>query len=194
MYVVASAGKGDYERLLISGMSGHLSRWRGRIRLERVGPFIPPLSVSGHDLIATKRMIEMLSKSPFNNWSLRPVVKSHVAFWEWKNLAEASEDAAEPEDIILRRPHDKTCAKALGDLFELIPPVECAVLEVKRNRSLTRCSLKCDALPKSGLFRSMFPGGAVPMCSDKFRQWIERHQEIRKWLRFLPAAVEVTGQ
>jgi hypothetical protein len=50
IYILREAGApwGDYGNILVHGMSAHAGRsMDGRIRLERTGPFVPPITFPG---------------------------------------------------------------------------------------------------------------------------------------------------
>lgn len=53
---------GDYGSMLLSGMTSHLPRKNGLLQLERTGPFVPPITLSGVDEIVVtdtfKRQLE----------------------------------------------------------------------------------------------------------------------------------------
>ncbi|MEI8021566.1 MAG: hypothetical protein WCH39_25375 [Schlesneria sp.] len=193
MFFLKPAGKGDYQQLLVGGMTSHLSRHKGLLQLERVGPFIPPLCVAGSHLILTEAMRSFLASSPFTDWNVKPVKKAHIVRWEWKKLSDADNLRGEPEDMILSHPHDPDVAISLGDLYELVLPFGCYVIGYETSRSITKYDLRCKTIPNGDLFQVRLPGGTRPMCSRSFREWIESLDEVRPWIRFLPAKIKLAG-
>ena len=174
-------------------MGGMAGRRNGILQLKRVGPFIPPLSVVGWDLIVTEEMRSILSQSEFRPIRLKQVHKTHIVRWEWSQLAEADDLHGEPEDMILLKPHDPDTASLLGKLYELVLPTECTVVDYETNWSLTNYALNCKQLPEGDLFRARFPGGTCPMCSSKFRDWILTLDEVHPWISFCPAKIKLVG-
>ena len=101
MYLVRPGGRGDYERIRISGMSEHLSRKDGLIQLERCGPFIPPMSMpSIGDIVVTDAMLTLLHDSSFSEWTVLDVIKAHIRLSNWPDTL-SNEDVGEPEDAVL---------------------------------------------------------------------------------------------
>jgi hypothetical protein len=193
MFLLKSAGNGDYQSLLIGGMSEHLARRKGMIQLERVGPFIPPLSVAGSAVVVTEAMRSSLAGSDFKDWSVKPVLKAHIVRWEWTQLTEADNLRGEPEDMILSRPHDPEVSQSLGELYELVLPIGCHIVEFETNPSITTYELQCKKNPEGDLFRAKFPGTTLPMCSSNFREWIETLDEVRPWIKFVSAIIKCPG-
>jgi hypothetical protein len=164
------------------------------IQLSRIGPFIPPLSISGGHVIATEAMLEVLAKSRFKNWSVIPVHKAHIVRREWKQLEEVDNWTGEPEDIILSHPHDAECAAMLGNLFELVLPVGCTVIKYTTNKSITEYDLQCSTYPLEDLFVAEFPGDTVPMCSVEFRDWIQTLEDVHPWITFCVARIHLVRE
>jgi hypothetical protein len=120
---------GDYGNILVHGMSRHLGRLNGMIQLERVGPFLPPVTLPGiHDVIVTAAAKEFLEQS-VNGLKFQPVIKARIVRLEWhlwdSSLDDPpiSPDDGEPEGYILERPHDPNLSEELGDLWELVPVI-----------------------------------------------------------------------
>ena len=64
---------GDYGSILINGMSRHLPRRDDLIQLERTGPFIPPITLSGiGDIVATSDLKNELEASSFAQITFAP--------------------------------------------------------------------------------------------------------------------------
>lgn len=113
---------GDYGRILLSGMTAHQERTpEGLLRLERTGPFVPPVSMPGlGDLLVTDAFRARLEESPLAGLGFRPVEKTRIVRLEWEHWdqddfePEEYPDSGEPEDYILSRPHDPELAARIG--------------------------------------------------------------------------------
>jgi len=117
---------GDYGHILFSGMTSHLPRRGGLLQLERTGPFVPPIAVSGiGDVLVTGEFKRLLEDSPLTALAFRPVLKERIVWLEWEMWPKEAEDpqeipdTGEPEDYILLRPHSVRASEALGDIWEL---------------------------------------------------------------------------
>jgi hypothetical protein len=119
---------GDYSDILVHGMSRHLSRRGMSLRLERTGPFVPPVSFPG-DVVVTDAVKRSLEQN-LSSLIFRPIVKTRIVRLDWHHWDTTSEDppiypeSGEPEDYILAEPHDPVLAAELGDLWELSPEVD----------------------------------------------------------------------
>jgi hypothetical protein len=118
---------GDYGEILFSGMTSHLPRQDGLLQLERTGPFVPPISLSGiGDVLVTAEFKHHLEESPLTGLAFRPVLKERVVWLEWEKWPKEAEhppelpDTGEPEDYILHRPHSLRASEAIGDIWELV--------------------------------------------------------------------------
>jgi len=119
---------GDYGSILVHGMSAHLKRGDGRIQLERTGPFVPPVTLPGiSDIVVTAAARAELERWGIDGLTFLPVDKTRIVRLDWISWDRTAPKPAEypgsgdPEDYILGRPHDESCSRELGDLFELVP-------------------------------------------------------------------------
>jgi hypothetical protein len=117
---------GDYADILQHGMTAHSQREDGNLSLERTGPFIPPITLPGiNDIILTSVARELLESSGLTGFTFIPVKKKLIVELRWEtwdlNDEEPREmpDSGEPEDYILGKPHCRTAARELGDLWEV---------------------------------------------------------------------------
>lgn len=116
---------GDYGRILYHGMSMHESRQVDRIRLERTGPDIFPITFP-MDVIVTDEFKMRFKASGLCGVEFRTVIKHRIVELDWSNWdtteVEAPElpESGEPEDYILTRPHSPIAAAAMPELWELI--------------------------------------------------------------------------
>lgn len=115
---------GDYGHILYHGMSMHASRSGGKIRLERTGPEIFPITFP-IDVIVTDEFRRAFEKSGLRGVQFRPVIKHHIVELDWSAWDTAEDEApempgsGEPEDYILGRPHSPSAAAAMPELWEL---------------------------------------------------------------------------
>ena len=115
---------GDYGRILYHGMSMHASRFDGRIRLERTGPEIFPITFP-IDVIVTDDFRRVFEKSGLRGVQFRPVIKHRIVEFDWSAWNTSDDEvpevpeSGEPEDYILSRPHSPRAAAAMPDLWEL---------------------------------------------------------------------------
>lgn len=128
LYVLHSQSSrwGDYGDILITGMTSHLARDNGLLQLERTGPFVPPIALTGvGEIVVTSGFKDALETSGLSGLCFQPVIKKHIVHlgWEtWDSTAlEPLEypDTLEPEDYILLRSHDPDLANDMGDLWEI---------------------------------------------------------------------------
>ena len=67
---------GDYGNILLTGMTSHLDREDGRLQLERTGPFVPPIALSGiADIVVTDAFRSALEASGLTGLRFQPVIK-----------------------------------------------------------------------------------------------------------------------
>lgn len=161
---------GDYGDILISGMTAHADRTGdGLLRLERTGPFVPPVTVAGFgDLLVTDEFRAELDRSPLAGLEYRPVEKAHIVRLRWEDWDLTAEDppwypeSGEPEDYVLARPHDPDLAAQLGPIWEVVLP-------------------DADGPADADLVRD--PSGFPPIAaSQRARDWLEEH--AGRWLSF----------
>lgn len=121
---------GDYGEILLSGMTAHKPRTReGLLRLERTGPFVPPITLAGlGDLLITDAFRTSLEESPLAALAFRPVEKARIVrlrweHWDWTaDDPQEYPDGGEPEAYILDRPHDRELAMEIGPIWEVLLP------------------------------------------------------------------------
>ncbi len=115
---------GDYGHILYHGMSMHAERSAGRIRLERTGPEIFPITFP-IDVIVTDDFRRSFDKSGLRGAQFRSVVKHRIVELDWSSWDTTDDEApelpesGEPEDYILDRSHSPRAAAAMPELWEL---------------------------------------------------------------------------
>jgi hypothetical protein len=125
---------GDYGDILQNGITMHSPRVGGRLALERTGPYIPPITFPGLSIVLTDAARILLESSGLTGFSFLPVEKKLIVelHWEtWRLSAEEPADypsSGEPEDYILGNPHSPSVAMAMGELWELVIPLNVEIL------------------------------------------------------------------
>ena len=116
--------------MLVHGMTNHLPRQAGELQLERVAPYIPPISFPGvSDVVLTdttkNKLAVLLPELTF-----KPVRKTRIVRLNWTEWDATASDpsvypeSGEPEDYILAQPHDEVLARELGPLWELAAEID----------------------------------------------------------------------
>ncbi len=120
---------GDYGTILVHGMSAHLGRGEtdGLIRLERTGPFVPPVTFPGiSDVVVTDDLRRAIERSDLRGVAFAPVVLEQVVELRWESWdlsakhPEEYPEGGEPEGYILDRANCPSTAAAIGPLWELV--------------------------------------------------------------------------
>lgn len=123
---------GDYGSVLISGYGKREAD--GRLFLQRVGPFVPPISFPRQ--IREFCQVPVVSvdfrdrlASRYEHLEFRPVGLSHVVrldgWQDWPRnakLPRVMPREGEPENYIMGRPHDAACAASMPALWEIAGP------------------------------------------------------------------------
>ncbi len=166
---------GDYGSILTHGMSMRLDRHQGLIQLERTGPTIAPITFPGAgDIVVTQAFQLALEQSGLTGFSFQPVIKRHIVDLDWEEWditaddPEEDPDDGEPENYILRRPHETRAADELGILLELLlqPGIK-ARLEDKVLR------IRPETWNGADLFYAA--PYRTPCVTPKARHWLEHH-------------------
>jgi hypothetical protein len=122
---------GDDGDMLLSGMTAHLDREDGLLQLERTGPLVPPIAITGIDatgysqIVVTEEFKSLLETTDLCGARFLPVIKRHIVRLDWQLWDQTADepaeypDSGEPEDYILARPHDQAVADQMGALWEL---------------------------------------------------------------------------
>ena len=161
---------GDYGDILRAGMTAHLGRLDGLLQLERVGPFVPPISFPGiSDIVVTDNFRKSLENSGLTGFTFQPVIKRRIVFLEWEKWNRPAEEpveypsTGEPEDYILERPHSPELAQQIGDLWEVCLSEYAGVNEVQAD-----------------WFR--LPGSLHNFVSERAQVWLKA--TVSEWVRF----------
>lgn len=182
---------GDYGDMLVHGMTMHLDRVDGMIRLERTGPFVPPFSVGMH-VVVTDETRRRLQDSGLTGAAFLPVVKArivHLPWEEWdRRVAEPPlyPKSGEPEDYILERPHDPRTAQNLGDLYEVVVAKSGRMERVADSRE-TIGYTTTRLIPESWDGSDFFGAEGVmhTFVSERAKRWLE--EAFPDYVSFSPA-------
>jgi len=119
---------GEYSRVIFHGMASLYQRGlSGELLLERMGPYIPPVTFPSGVVVVTDHMKEQLEDSKLTGFSFRPAIKKLIVrsrWHEWDMTAPEPKRyprGGRPENYILTRPHDPVSSEQMGDLWELLP-------------------------------------------------------------------------
>ena len=167
----------------------HLPRMDGLIQLERTGPYIPPLTQPGLDVVVTDALRIRLQGSGLTGPAFQPVIKRHIARLAWehwdRSAGEPPEypESGEPEDYILARPHDEQAAHEVGTLYEMLAPPIARVERTGRfpNESIL---LVADSARGMDIFRA--EGVGFVYVSERARAWLT--DAAGEWLDLTPVA------
>lgn len=179
---------GDYGSILEHGMSCHLGRNpEGVLRLERTGPYIPPISFPGPGVVVvTATLRELLDASGLTGFTYAPVQKARIVRLDWhlwdrsaKEPAEYPENG-EPEEYILDRKHCRETAAALGELWEL--RLAQGASEIRRGDAILVSESSWTGLD---LFRGTKT--RYEYVSARARAWLEQH--VSAHVRFVDVAL-----
>jgi hypothetical protein len=116
---------GDYGDLLFHGMSMHAARLDGKIRLERTGPDIFPITFP-IEVVVTDQFRRNFESSGLSGAHFQTVIKHRIVDLDWSSWDLTADNPPElpgleePEDYVLERPHSPKAAAAMPNLWELI--------------------------------------------------------------------------
>jgi hypothetical protein len=177
---------GDYGDILIGGMAAR-NEETGLLELERIGPFIPPITDAGlRALIVTDDFRKQLESSGLLGITFRPVVKKRIVHLEWENWdwnAEEPEEypeTGEPEDYILGRPHSPELAQQMGDLWELYLEEHAVTTRTGTNFLDTTIYLELASWDGTDVFRAT--GVLHNFVSSRAKTWLQA--TIPRWVSF----------
>lgn len=173
----------DFRRMIDHGMGQYHPRQNGLMRLVRAGPYIMPITFPD-GMVVTQTVRDLLASSGLNGFTFRPVIKEHIVEMDILGGLDGIEEdpeECEPEGVLLRRSHSPSVAKAMGELWEVVPdPVGVDVLRHGKNLDL-RLTFVPESWNGSDLF---YPRGSRHVCvSERGRHWFQQH--LGDYLDFL---------
>jgi hypothetical protein len=142
---------------------------RGPARLERTGPFVPPVTLAGiSDLLVTGAFRAELERSPLTGLGIRPAEKARIVRLEWERWDLTGDEpqeypqGGEPEGYVLDRPHDPELAAQIGPIWEVVLPG----IQEQTDATLVRDQ----------------PATRHIYASQRAKNWLEQHAS--HWLSF----------
>ncbi len=177
---------GDYGDILQHGMTDHLGPLNGRLRLERTGPFMPPITFPGiSDVVVSSAGRTLLKKSGLSGFTFKQVNKARIVklLWhEWDLTADAPAEypeSGEPEDYILARRPSARVAGEMGDIWELLVPVTARtiILPRKKGEFFWRSYLDLSSWNGNDISRgAAAPGGyGSVFVAETAKLWFEKN-------------------
>lgn len=181
----------DYGDVLVAGLTERLPRRDGQLQLERVGPYVPSITVAGDNVVVTDALRQRLEESGLTGFVFRPVHKARIVYLDWVGWNRAAElppalpDSGDPDDYILQRPHDPALAEAMGALWELVAEEggELEKVSVGPNPWQARLYLKLDSWDGCDFFRPV--GYGFTYVSARARAWLADQPDA--WVSLRPA-------
>jgi len=162
---------GDYGRILLTGMTGHLDRQDGLLQLEHTGPFLPSMIISGiDDLLVDDTTKIKIEQSELRGFEFLPVIKRHISIVDWTTWDYNSEDPnfypdnGEPENYILELPHSQTLADEMKNVWEVVCKVNGKFSDSK---TFNRGKLDLDIMRTENYGRFVI--------SETAKDWIEKN-------------------
>ena len=171
---------GDYGDILRHGMTSHLGpASNGLAQLERTGPFVPPISFPGFDIVVTDGFRTKLAESRLTGFGFQAVHKARIVDLPWHTWDLNAEDPAEfpesgePEDYIYERDHSPDLADRLGPIWRLVIP-EAADIEREQNedRWNDRIYLVVSSWSGADIFHAR--GVGYYFVSDAAQAWLAK--------------------
>jgi hypothetical protein len=182
---------GDYGGMLAHGM-GRRNR-EGQFEIERVGPFVPPISLPFLAIIVTDAFKKELETSGLRGLSFKPVVKMHIVHmdwdkWDW-NALDPSEypSDGEPENYILEKPHSPEVAEKIGPIWELLLEEVADTERVLASPGVPQqILLRLDRWDGRDFF--MAKGVGFHYVTDRAKGWLETR--VSQWVSFKLSTVK----
>lgn len=182
---------GDYGDILTHGLTILPRDDRGRLQLERTGPFVPPLSFPVMHMLVTGACREKLAASGLTGLVFTPVVLARIVRLEWEKWDKSAPHpkryplGGEPENYILLGKHRPELAEQIGPMFELSPPDNVRLIKCGTERKFGM-----DDWPILRPSRGSWRGDDVfanerrtqVLVTARARAWFER--ELGEWVRF----------
>ncbi|MCH8815776.1 MAG: hypothetical protein IH957_11930 [Chloroflexi bacterium] len=118
---------GEDSTVLIHGIASLYERgMNGELLLERMGPFIPPMTFPSRlGPVVSDALKRQLEGSDLSGFTFHPVIKKRIARsrwhqWDWTApKPKRRPRGGLPENYILTRPHSVEASAEMGDLWQL---------------------------------------------------------------------------
>ncbi|MCP4777999.1 MAG: hypothetical protein GY880_27580 [Planctomycetaceae bacterium] len=173
----------------MSGMTMHVGPAAdGTTRLERTGPFIPPISLPARNVIVTDSFRNQIDSSGLFDMQYLNVIKHHISEFKWEHWDRSVDipefpDGGEPEGFILNFPHSEHAAEQMGPIWEAGLQRGAATAS-KKIAGHRRRKIMVDESTWDGqnFFQSKTQGWKI--VTEPGRQWLETN--AGEWLTFDP--------
>ena len=179
---------GDYGKVLIGGICGTPAREGIKLRLERSGPFMPPITFPGiGEVVVTSDFRDALEQVGSHDLAFAPVIKAKIVELRWDEWDRAAAEpreypqAGDPEDYIRARPHSPAVSDALGDLWEVLLPEDGDVRAVMLGRGAWEFRLDPSTWRGARFFRAT--GKRHIVATEDAKAWLEGR--AGEWLTFV---------
>jgi hypothetical protein len=182
---------GDYSDTLLAGSSYEEN---GMLHIERTGPFVPSIIISGiSDIIVTDKFKSLIEKENFSGISFQKVIKKKIVELHWENwdktLDEPKEypETGEPEDYIELGIHSEKISNQIGDLWKM-DLIAIGKTDRNSNASFPNQDIwlvKDTLLP----YDFFMPDGVLWNCiSEQAKNWLEINCD--NFLRFVELKIK----
>lgn len=190
---------GDYGTILAAGMVVPPFRESEgpdgtRIHIERVGPFVPPITYTSCYLIVTTSFKERLA-TEFPDLSFRPVVLAKVVDLPWEQWDLNGEmplsyvpESGEPEGFLNDHPPSPDATTCVGQLWELVLPDGGSADSVYVGDFKYELVLFSDTMTGKHIFNVTPATIQIPIVSETAKRWLQQH--AGRWLRFEQAKIQ----
>jgi hypothetical protein len=179
--------------LLVNGMLYETGKKKDLVHLGRTGPYVPPITQpwDSNVVILTDICRRSLESSALGQFDFRPVVKYHIARYDWhvwdRHAPEPLEypQSRQAGDYILSREHSAETAEEMGDLWEIVLPQAKVVAEQVvwvETEPLQALTVRKSSWDGTHLFWGKFGRQLSFMVSDEGKAWLQR--VAGEWLVF----------
>jgi hypothetical protein len=180
---------GDYGHILVHSMTGCTAQDTASPKLQRTGPFVPPISFPGLGcIVVTTAIRRELEDSGLTGFSFIPAIKSvivRVDWHEWDLLADEPPfhpEGGEPEDYITEDKHSPELARSMPDLWRLVLAGGASELRTPSTGVAVQVLIRAGSWQGADFFRA--DTTLYNYVSPRARQWLlDRYPP---WVSFLP--------
>lgn len=174
---------GDYGDILLNGMiSGHTFGNDRKLEVERVGPFVPPISFPFGEMLVTDALKSEIA-NVFSDIVFRPTTYGKVTKIDWRAWDLTADEpgkypaGGEPENYIKSRKHDVEIAADMPVLWA-VDVQATAGLQQEGTRALFR-----DKVPDTDIFRTYL----LLFASERFAAFLG--DQVGEWVDCHPAEI-----
>ncbi len=181
---------GDYGSILFNGLFSRPVRVNGDdgiLRLERTGPFVPPISFPGSGaVVVTDSMKSALLAADFQGISFQPVEKVKIVDLPWHEWDFSAPEPpqypleGEPEGYVLENEHSRAVSKKVGNLWEVVLIDSATVVRIEGSKRKTTFAYVPGTWNGNDLFS--VDENYYVYCSPRAKAWFERY--FAPWTAF----------